>query len=172
MIRKFLIILLIPTLLLTGCFLFKDEAQTIVMEELGLDISDASIKFFLNTRKDSTGGITVIEAAFPDDAFVSQLENKEGFESLPFSKALTEILYNIDLLKDEKGQLRIPYADNGYYRVSLDMEEKVDASWTEKQAAQLLIAVYDGDTKKFHYCHLSVDNINLLSKLQGLLKPQ
>ena len=31
MIRKFLIILLIPMLLLTGCFLFKDEAQTIVM---------------------------------------------------------------------------------------------------------------------------------------------
>ena len=75
MIRKFLIFLLIPTLLLTGCFLFKDEARTIVMEELGLDISNASIKFFLNTRKDSTGGITVIEAAFPDDSFVSQLES-------------------------------------------------------------------------------------------------
>ena len=67
--KTLFVLFLIPILLFSGCFLFKSEAQTIVMEEQGLDISDAKVNFFINTRKDSRNGITMIEAEFSDDGF-------------------------------------------------------------------------------------------------------
>ena len=168
--KTLLVLLLIPVLLLTGCFLFKNEAQTIVMEEMGLDISDAKVNFFLNTRKNDNGGITVIEAAFSDSAFAAQLESRTDFKSLPFSDALTKVLNSIDLLKDENGDLLIPYADNGYYRIELSLED--GKSLTEDQPADLIIAIYNGDNNKFHYCHLGISNINLISQLQSLTGAQ
>lgn len=168
--KTLFILFLIPVLLFTGCFLFKDEAQTIVMDELGLDISDAKVSFFLNTRKDSSGGITVIEAAFSDGSFANQLQSREDFKALPFSDTLTAILNSIELLKGEDGELLIPYADNGYYRIELALED--GKQLTEEQPADLLLAVYNSDTNKFHYCHLGIDNINLLSQLQRLIENQ
>ena len=166
--KTLFVLFLIPILLFSGCFLFKSEAQTIVMEEQGLDISDAKVNFFINTRKDSRNGITMIEAEFSDDGFEDQLSGKEGFKTLPFSEGLTNILNSIDLLKDENGELLIPYAVNGFYSFDLLLEEGKEI--TEEQAAELIVAIYDGDTKKFHYSHFSIDNINLLSKLQGLIE--
>ena len=166
--RTVFILCLIPILLFSGCFLFKNEAQELVMEELGLDISDAKVNFFLNTRKESNSGITMVEAEFSDDSFAGQFAGRQDFKALPISQGLTDVLNSIDLLKDESGELRIPYADNGYYRIELILEE--DRQITQEQAAELIIAIYDGDTHKFHYHHISIDNINLLSKLQGLIE--
>lgn len=166
---KLLILLLIPALLFTGCFLFKNEAQAILMEEQSLDISDATIKFFLNTRKNSADGITIIEAEFPDTSFGDQLENREGYRSLPLSQELTKILYSIDLLKNDNGELLFPYADNGYYKVDLQFENE---QFTLDQGADLIIAIFDADAKKFHYYHLGTDNMNLLKDLQALIGNQ
>lgn len=164
--RKLLILLLIPMLLFTGCFLFKNEAQTILMEEQGLDISDATVKFFLNTRKNSADGITIIEAEFPDDSLGGQLENREGYLPLPLSQGLTDALYSIELLKDENGELLFPYADNGYYKIDLQFENE---QFTLDQGADLIFAIFDADTKKLHYYHLGTDNMNLLTELQSLI---
>lgn len=168
--QKLLVLFIVPMLLFTGCSLFKGQAQPLVMEELGLDISDATVDFFLNTRKDSADGITVVKATFPDASFSRQLENKEGFQPLPLSEKLTNALHSIDLLQNENGELLFPHAENGYYKIALDFENGKEEPFTLDQGADLIIAIFNADTQKFHYYHLGIDNMNLLKELQALIK--
>lgn len=170
--RKLLILFLVPMLLFTGCSLFKGKAQTIIMDELGLDISAATIDFYLNTRKDNADGITVIKATFPDTSFSSQLEGKEGFQSLPLSEKLTDTLNSIDFLKDANGDLIFPYSENGYYKIDLNFENGNEEPFTLDQGADLTFAIFDEDTLQFQYYHIGIDNMNLLKDLQSIIGSQ
>ena len=170
--RKLLVLFIVPMLLFTGCSLFKGQAQPLVMEELGLDISDATVNFFLNTRKDSADGITVVKATFPDTSFSSQLENKEEFQPLPLSEKLTNALHSIDFLQNENGELLFPHAENGYYKIALDFEDENAEQFTLNQGADLIIAIFNEDTRQFQYYHFGTDNMNVLKDLQELIKNQ
>ena len=170
--RKLLVLFIVPMLLFTGCSLFKGQAQPLVMEELGLDISDATVNFFLNTRKDSADGLTVVKATFPDTSFSSQLENKEEFQPLPLSEKLTNALHSIDFLQNENGELLFPHAENGYYKIALDFENGNEEQFTLNQGADLIIAIFNEDTRQFQYYHFGTDNMNVLKDLQELIKNQ
>lgn len=156
--------ILIPALLLSGCFLFRDKAIKLVKNDLSLDISAAKVNLFLDTHINGTGGLSFASATFPDAGFTGQLSTHPGFHALPFSQEITDFLYSTDILLNEKGELLIPYADNGYYYFDFQMDEN-----TNTPSADMKVALYNGDTNEFYYCHFSIDNLNVLSELESMV---
>ncbi len=168
--KVFILVALIPALLLSGCFLFKKDAQRILQEEMDLDISAAEVNMLINTRKNNNNGLTYIQATFPDSSFIGQLQNKEGFHPLPFSQEITDFLYSTDVLVGQDGKLLLPHLENGYYYFTMQLENGNSEPFTLDQGADLITLLYDADTNKLYYCHLGIENLNVVSDVESLIK--
>lgn len=167
--RKLLILCLVPMLLFTGCRLFQAQAEAVIREDLGLDISDASVDFYLNTGSDKDVGVTVIKASFDEDTISKQLEEDDSFLPLPFSEDLTNAIDKIDFLKDSSGNYVFPYSENGYYKLDVYLENGMDAPFTVDQAAEISFSLYDAETGEFHYYHVHADNLSAIEDIKSML---
>lgn len=146
-------ILFIPLFLFSGCFFAKSEAQSHILDNTGIDISQGNVIVYLTPQsEDSEIEITFATIHFPDDSqLMEQFNSDSHFIPLPLSDEIIEILNSVEGLTDENGELLIPLAENGYYCVTHNFQGETVTEDTDLTGVTFNVTLYDADANLFYY---------------------
>ena len=164
---KLFSVILAISLSLGGCG--SSSPQDTVSDALGVDCSAGEAV----SAQDSHGGfhgdgVSYIQLAFPDDAFLNEIRGRAGWQPLPLDEPLTILAYGLTeesegwvvqegpYLTGEDGEPLLPLVENGWYyfedRHSEAAAPQDTSQVLDRHSFNFTLAIYDSDSRTLHFC--------------------
>lgn len=147
---------------LTGCAGEGNTPRAQACRALGVDLTGGTQLAASDSHDGFLGdGLTFLILQFPDEGVGRALENREGWQSLPLSRAVTALVYGLEegersrgpYMTGEDGQALIPPVENGrYYFLDRQSDAGIGgANVLERGSFNFTVAIYDADRKILYY---------------------
>ena len=167
--RGLVILGLLCTLTLSACAGDPQGTLGELSTTLGIDLAQGTVQEAWDDHGGFHGdGVSYIQLAFPDDAFLNEIRGRAGWQPLPLDEPLTILAYGLTeesegwvvqegpYLTGEDGESLLPLVENGWYYFEDRHSEAADPQDTsqvlDRHSFNFTLAIYDSDSRTLHFC--------------------